>query len=250
MTKGILNEDQRAKMREATHEAAIALVDDLGHVRTMATVMDPNAGDIRRFSNQLRRLLIEGALVRVAAPRTGKIHIEAPDAKLFHHRNDKAPFPFAFTDTVTVFGIQISVLAIEQANSTPMEPQGFDSDARIKLPVDTFCNQRVLCYQGRWVTRANVIKYIANVAHGVHSGEAKEDAHALIRHIRYAMRGSLIQGVPSFGFDLKVFEAIDPPLPQGRDDIDIALLSLRATAQHLVQSDDIKALETSIHDDG
>jgi hypothetical protein len=68
-----LSDDERRAMIAATHDMALAMVDDLEHIRELLAKSEPTAGDIRRMSNVLRRILIDnsGDLRKVATPRIG-----------------------------------------------------------------------------------------------------------------------------------------------------------------------------------
>ena len=50
--------------------------------------------------------------------------------------------------------------------------------------LDGFLSQKILCLGGEWVSRGAVIKYVANVASGVHSTVPEDPEHLLIARIR------------------------------------------------------------------
>jgi len=79
-----LSPANRQKLLETTREPAIALAEDVAHLRQFAGKMDPTASELRRLSSILRRLLVERDLGAVAAPRIGKILLNAPDNKPFY----------------------------------------------------------------------------------------------------------------------------------------------------------------------
>jgi hypothetical protein len=96
------------------------------------------------------------------------------------------------------------------------------------------------------VTRADVIKYVANVAHGVHTSDAKEPAHLLIREVRNRIQISSNGGMFQLGFVAEVRSAADTPIKADPKNLDAALLVLFGTGQHLVASPDVIKLEAEI----
>jgi hypothetical protein len=65
------------ELLNVTRGAAMALVEDLPHIREVVNRPDPDKGELRRLSNELRRLLIDngGDLRDVAAPRIGRFKL-------------------------------------------------------------------------------------------------------------------------------------------------------------------------------
>ncbi len=68
------------------------------------------------------------------------------------------------------FGIQQRAICVTQGNQ-PFEPSDFDRDLTIDLTIDSFVKQDVICFQGQWASRKNVIQYVRHVGSGVHSGK-------------------------------------------------------------------------------
>ena len=54
----------------STRETAAAFIEDMRHLRDV--VNKPDATELRRLTNILRRLLIDGDLGKIAAPRIGR----------------------------------------------------------------------------------------------------------------------------------------------------------------------------------
>jgi hypothetical protein len=74
-----LSEDEKAAMCAETHQAAIALLDDLEFMREAISKDAPSRTDVRRISPALRRVLIEPHLLAVASPRIGRLQIPVAD---------------------------------------------------------------------------------------------------------------------------------------------------------------------------
>lgn len=242
-------------MIAATRDSAAVLADDLQHIREVVAREQPSAGDLRRLSNQLRRILVEGDLRKVAAPRLGRIEICAPDLRSIYRANEKNPFLFIAADGFSTHGVHLATLCVNEGPSA-RELTGYSPDARVPLRIETFQNQRVLCFRGQWVSRADIIKYVANVAHGVHSGQPKEISHLLIRKIRAACTIDMIHqspgpgmpevNMPRISFNPEVLAPVDLIIQLNPRKVDIALMHLISTGQFLTSSSDVIELERII----
>lgn len=232
-------------MRAATLEAAIALVDDLNHIRTVLSKPDPTPGDVRRLSAQLRRILVERDLAKVATPRIGRIFLTASDLKPVYVSNRSNPIPYFAAAGVEIFGVFIAAAMVERGGKTrPL--QGYSPDAIVLLRLDNFMAQRVICFEGEWIRRLDIIKYIANIAHGVHSGTIKEPVENLIRRVRHVSRMSVKDGTPLIENNFSIFSTFELPVIVDRKHIDCVLIEVFATASHLVNSPDVLRLEKII----
>lgn len=232
-------------MRAATFEAAIALADDLDHIRTVLSKLDPTPGDIRRLTAQLRRILVERGLAEIASPRIGRICLTAPDLKPIYVSNRHDPIPFFAAAGVSIFGISIAAAMVDRAGK-PRPLPGYSPDATVTLRLDNFMTQNVVCFEGEWLRRLDIIKYIANIAHGVHSGTIKESVEKLIKRARHASGMSVVDGIPTMKHNVAVFSAIELPAIADRKHVDCVLIEVFATASHLVNSPDVLRLEEVI----
>jgi hypothetical protein len=240
-----LSDGQKAELRKSTLEASVVLIDDLAHIREILAKPEPTAGDIRRLTAQLRRILIERDLAVIAAPRVGRISLQAPDTKPITISNRANPVPFFSAGGADVFGVHVAAAIIEKGNAARSLP-GFDPEARVLLKVDNFLTQNVVCFQGEWIGRGEFIKYIANVAHGIHTGTIKESSEQLIRRVRNAWKFELINGTPTMSSNVAVFSNAELPANVDRKAIDCALLEVLAAASLMVKSPEVIALEAVI----
>jgi hypothetical protein len=127
----------------------------------------------------------------------------------------------------------------------------FNPDQTVSLPMDNFLAQNVICLKGKWATRRDVIKYIANIGSGVHSGRDKEDVHHLLNRVRRACRYSAPGGaspdqLAGVHFNLEALGEGDIPFIYTEADIDPVLVELLASAHFLAISPDIINLETVV----
>ncbi len=83
-----LSYKERQQMLADTKPAAAAFLDDIAHVRAVTHSKSPTPTEIRHLSNLLRRLMHEGDLSAIAAPRLGKIHLATPENDTTSSRAD------------------------------------------------------------------------------------------------------------------------------------------------------------------
>lgn len=142
-----------------------------------------------------------------------------------------------YSGHATVFGIRL--LSVVNYSSTDGSPS-FDPSKQIDLPIDTFLKQRVICLGGEWVTRSEVIKYIANVAQGVHSGSARSPADNLVRKMRSRLSVALKDNIPNINLSSSGLH--EPDLALDRSGVDCGLIELLAAAGFVVNSPDVITL--------
>ena len=239
-------EDYKEEWRKKTIEAAAALIDDLKHFRKIINSDLVTAGDIRRLSAQLRRFLVDGALEKVAGPRVGRIRIPAPASQKFRDANAAMKIPFLGLANVRIFGVNIASAMLDVGDGLIDRGIEFDPNARIDLSVDDFMRQGVIILDGDWITRRDVIRYIANVADGVHSGDIKDDRERLIKRARHAMAVKVKGETPTIIANIAALATDDLPLNADPNKVDWVLIELLAAACFVCEAPDIIALEAFI----
>jgi hypothetical protein len=232
-----LSGDAKRAMIAATHESALAMVDDLQHMREVTAKSEPTPGDTRRLSNPLRRILIDnnGDLRKVSAPRLGRIELLVPDILPLVQSGEKQPYAFLSAGIADVFGISVDAWMADpgaRAREVPDYQPGRTASVRL----DGFLSQRVICFNGQWVSRGDIIKYVANVAHGVHSGDPKEPNHALLSKIRYIATMKVENETPELFFNPQLIATGDKPLVFNRSALDLVLLQLISAVRYLTIS--------------
>jgi hypothetical protein len=239
-----LTPEAREQLVSATREAAAAFIEDLVHIRNVVNKTDPDGAELRRLSNVLRRLLIDGDLRDIAAPRIGRVVLLSPDNKPFLARD--LEYEFFGSASVFCFGIHVRATSAQKGMTTPPNLTDFNPEGTIDLRIDNFLSQRVLCFQNQWVTRRDAIKYIANIASGVHSGTAKDEIDKTIARIRKCAVYSLVDDTATFGLNLAAFNQIEPPFRYTPEAVDPVLVEVLAAANFLQLSPDIGRLEDHI----
>lgn len=242
-------------------------------MRRAAARIETSRGEIRRLTPVLRRLLVDGGtgiLEAIAAPRIGRISLTAPDNKSYYDLERHCWYVFFSSGRVGIFTAKSGPLVYTNFGQPPQGILKHDWAARqgrllqkaaegaggfVTLRVNNFCEQRVLCYMGRWATRRSIIQYVARVADGVHSGAPENDSERLIEQMRtscsYRVNGDTIEVdlMPELGPNRAAMQvALPQPLPETfqPSSIDPVLLEVLATAQHLVDSPDVARLEEAI----
>lgn len=237
-----LTSEMRSSMIASTRGAAEAFIEDIAYLRGLPDVPNIQPSELRRMSAVLRRLLVEGDITVVAAPRIGRFHFLAPDNKRARHESKKKPFLFFATASVPVGNAaveHIGILKSPEENSYSDEQPG-----SVKLRIDGFMSQPVLCLDGVWISRRDAIKYAANIASGVHSGSPTEDSEKRLSQLRRRYRYWVEDENFQIRVDLESKSESDPPLAY-----DPVLLELHAAAIWLLKSDDTARLETIIKDE-
>jgi hypothetical protein len=264
---------QKTAMIAATYDAAKAMIDDLDHIREIIAKPVPTSGDLRRMSNLLRRLLIDsgGDLRKIAPPRLDhRLHLLAP--KLDASVGQRQPWYFASVGTFGLFGSRQStdIVVPDPQSKTiappvsppytqsrrleytlsgrPIPPSESNIEKTVSLPLDRFLTQPVLYYAKKWIGRADVIKFIANIASGVHSGTPKEDiVYENLHQIRQIFALLIEDGKVTLRIH-HPFNLLDGEKPIDVDQfgLDYALLQIMSAARYLVLSPDVLVLEKII----
>jgi hypothetical protein len=242
-----LKPERRAELLSATHEAAGAFAEDMAHVRETVNKQSQDRGELRRLSNVLRRFLIDngGDLKDIAAPRVGRIAILTPDNKPVYQTDGKRPHAFFASGGVMIFGV-LGRAAAAIEGSTPHLYENFDPAAVIESSPDNFLAQKVLCLAGKWVRRRDALKYIANIASGVHSGAPKSDTEKLIARIRQSASFTAMPNGLVLKFKIDGLFSSEPAFKYERDAIDPVLVEVLAAGHFLEMSPDIRRLEEAI----
>lgn len=258
----ILSDEGRAELRQSTFESAVALADDLQRLRRLAD--DPNltATDVRGTSAILRRILVEGDLSTVAAPRIGRIYLSAPDNRPYYRHNQTYRFKFFAS-----LGLQrpqyrlggnlvlenpLETIAVPRWTLRPHQRiKGISETVQaVSLRVGAFLSQKVICLNNAWVSREECIKFIANQKFGVHSGKGglSQDEQILSKLMTVATVALSVKGNESV-------ITIDPGAlssrksripPRSENTIDIVSAEVFSAAYFLTGFPDVMRLEEEI----
>lgn len=242
-----MSAEHRVKMIVATRESAAALSEDIEHLREVLAGPTPKRAELRRMSAIMRRLLVDGDLSMIGGPRIGKICILGPDNKPAYANAERTELAYFSSAGVKLFGVELRAASAHyEGKYQPLLE--FDPDRRVPMRIDNFLAQRVLCVSGDWSTRKEVIKYLANIASGVHSNTPVEPSDLKVARARRVMAYKIVNGSLGFHFDGKAIADKDPQhLNLDPTSLDPALVELLAAIRFLVESPDINRLENVIH---
>jgi len=241
-----MSPDHRRELLKMSREAAAAFVEDLQHFREVLSQTKVSRGEIRRLSGAVRRILVDRDIATVAAPRLGRIMLSAPDNKEVYRFSRRMSLDFFGSAGVPIFGCELRGFVLYQSKPGAHELI-FDPDAKVTFRVDNFLSQDVLCFRGQWVSRNGVIKYVANIGSGVHSGTVRENEERTLAAVRNFAHYSLRESGPHIDLDMSTVSNVsNPTFNYTPDTIDPVLVELLASIHFLVTSDDVKKLENGL----
>lgn len=112
-------------------------------------------------------------------------------------------------------------------------------DQVVQLNIQSFLRQQCFSFKGEFVTREDVIKYVANKAGSAHFDRKGRDA--VIDRIRGACQICLTDdGMPSLGFNIDAIESKNFSFNPNPKNIDPIFIEVAATAWYLTESRSIQ----------
>lgn len=253
-----LSDVEKLAMVAATHEVGLNLIDDLVHIREVVGKIDITSGDLRRLSNQLRRLLIDngGDLRKISPPRLNRpLKLLAPSTKTSKRAIRDNLYTFYSLGQSGIYGTRTEEFFIRTIyTARPNNHSPFitykkpalvgHKEQYVELKLSNFLSQQILYFYGQWVSRSDIIKYVANVGGGVHSGDHRERSHEVMQRIRRLGSIKLIDGHAKWRGHLGA--ARDHRIHIERDGVDMVLNQIMAAARYISISPDIIELENII----
>jgi hypothetical protein len=224
-------------------ELDTANYEDLLHLTSLWSMSNLTNADIRRSSNIVRRLLHYKEIVNSSAPRSLRLTFNAPDNKALVRASANGHLDFFQSAGTTVMGLWFRASTVSR-NDQQLQASmaGFDPDAVIELRLESFLDQPVFSFLGQQISRRSVILYVANKAAGTHFDEDRPSEFSTLDRIRSAVSIKLVDGIPSFGFDVSRFDpAKDTFIPSGSG-IDPVFIELAATIRYFTESPSVKVL--------
>lgn len=179
----------------------------------------------------------------------GRCLIPTFDNKPLQKAEGKHPYLFFASGGAITFGVRFRAAKMDHSHQR-RSIVGFDPEATVNLPIDNFLTQKVLCIDGLWLKRDDVIKYVANKASGVHSGDPDTKEFKALERISRCVSFAIEQAGDEkrcvVNFEMDQYLVPNPPLRYDPKGIDPVLAELLAACHCLAQSDDIKTLESRI----
>jgi len=256
-----MEEEIRKRLVEETRESAILVYEDIEHLNSVIEKSETKAVDLRHSSAILRRWLVEGALKKVANPRVGKMNLKAIDNSPIYRVTNAGKIHQFVSGGASIHGIFLTAL-MGNAGQESARLENFHPDRTIDLTLDSFQRQRVIFTQETWITRAQVIKFVANVDSGVHDGLPLESWGVVLSEFRQQISIDLITPSASERLEMKMPDEIKTipsvtfsdgnpaseirPANYTPNRINGVLLELLATIHFLVKSKDLQNLTAVI----
>ncbi|MFT3989124.1 hypothetical protein [Aestuariivirga sp.] len=243
-----LDPEKSAIMRKGTRESAVALLEDVQRFREILSNPTPDRVTLRHLVAPLRRILIDNDLAKVAGPRIGKIRIKAPNTARLADSWPTGVLGFYIAGGAPIFDTSardmmvIPVELDEKLDKTQI-------DKFLLLDAHSFMAQRVLYFQGKWITRLAILEYIGYVAAGIHS-PSHDRVISPEQRVLAEIRASAAFEKDNLIFGEKLFRV--PPIDEepafvcSPARVDVLLWEILSTTHYLSNSPDIAALEAYI----
>lgn len=233
------------QMRAFTRDAAAALVEDMHLIRDLLARVPPgpSRAEMRRLSASLRRLVVEEDLQKVATPRLGRVHLSVPDLK--------ALVPYGFTLFLTVGPPGVVMAARPNGEGLPDKELRALTNERVIVNTHGFNTQPTICFNGHWIRRLDVIKFVANALSGVHSGKTQQTQEYELLSVVRAVLTRKIESDNSTTVTINhsLFSRASVQTSYTPDLLDPTLLDLLATAKYISDSPDVIELEKVIREE-
>ena len=256
MSKG---EKTKLGLISASRDKAVAFIEDFDHIKELVKTQYPERGTIRRLSSVIRRLLIDndGDLRDIAAPRIGRFHVLGYDLRCVHKYSTENFYYFfangpanLYAGRYCMIGAFVKEKVIVELGKAKLDSTSIlmrNSEAvLVSLSQDAFLSQKILCGDGVWFSRRGVLKYIANIASGVHSGIPTNPTDVLLKRMRYSLSNYQDALNLRLFADPSRLDEPDPGIELEPYMVDVVLLEILATAYLLSISLDLIQLEQSI----
>ena len=113
------------------------------------------------------------------------------------------------------------------------------------VKIESFKNQRIFCFESQWISRAEVIEFVANKASGVHSSEPSDQVLPAIRRSFTYDRGengdiNVLMNLPGTPAEK------EKPFEYNPKKIDPLLAEILGASRLIVESPDVVRLEEAI----
>lgn len=242
---------------------------DLHYLEELVSKTKVSNDEIGRASVTLRKLIVYDDLQRVANARRKRLHLNIPDARMFLYNVEEDDDIVAFQlGGYRALGLEMMAATLAKGNRARPLKSEFDPSARIAVPLKTFSKQGVFhlkivqpageagVYTSRiTVTRAEVIKYVANkMGYAHYDTQRDRQADMALDDARRMVVLSLQNGIPTLSLDVNALQdpvyraSKSPPgIGQNRhDEHDLVLLEMLGAARLLVESEAVKELQELI----
>lgn len=225
-------------------ETEIRFVEDFRWLSEMIDRNPPAYGDIRRSSAVLRRFFPDTHdFHRLASFWAPKPTLLAFDNLPFYRAADRAEvIPMFVSGGRGFLEHNIVALSVPGPFDGISMPAAFE-ERIVSLNVDAWEKQKLICFWGTWASRADLIKYVANRAHGVHAGKDKDKLDESLSMLRRVVQISRHEeGYPRVAIDPTAPFVVNADFTPRPNELDCILFEYSCTVRFLVDSPDAIAL--------
>jgi len=218
----------------------VAALEDLVTLKAAVEDIDIENRQIRNISGILRRLLIDNDIQNVSRKYIPKITIQTPDNNEIYRSSRKSPFLFFQSCGCKIRGIWMRAI-IAEYGSVPRQLE-FNPGTTVDLKINNFLRQNVFCFKGEWVSRSDVIKYVANKASGVHSDTKRGGPYKILDYIRNALTISVEDERLETTLNIDNIEFPNDEFKFSSKSVDPVFLELLAATHFFLDSSDVHSL--------
>lgn len=226
-------------------------LDNIRQLKRLLNSDDVTQADIRIYAGFIRYLLIDhgGGIARSAKKWGVKIEFICPDTKPLVRNASNGYVSFFSASYVVISGVGIGAFRIYDGPHKKTD-DGYDLEKCVTLNLESMCKQIVMFGEGKFLTRADVLKYVANKAGGIHwdrtaSGPLPEDKMRAFEQIRKETRVSVKDGIPK----ILVVSPGEPARDEFRyapDELDLVYVEFYALAYLIFNADSVQLLAQTI----
>ncbi|MCU6499564.1 hypothetical protein LPN04_17355 [Rugamonas sp. A1-17] len=225
------------------------LLGDLNNLTKFKDSINPTQDEVRLHASTVRRLLLDGLLPSAAGSRRIPLFFNVPDVQPIVRAARNGYIACFNLGGIEVFGVGVTGSMISR-NERPGDIE-FDTSKFISLKLDSFLRQPVAFINEIFVTRLEVINYVANKAGGVHydpkpSSALPQEKIMAIGQLRHSLRLGLKNGIPVFGFRLDGLIDESTNFRYEPEFLDIIFLEFLATIHFIIESEEVKKLQIQI----
>lgn len=245
-------------------ELDTAVLEDLSYLMKLARSGTWTNHHVRQAAGQLRRFLYYEDLKRCAGSWGIKIEFDAPDARGLQREAEAGRLTYYQVAGLPVLGrvylrnITVGMPDARGEATIRVDMRKFPSEFdhvpenTVSLSFDSFCRQRVFFFGGRFITRLDVLLYVAHKAAAGHFDENRQGVDATLTHIRSAVKVSLggspdiAETMPTFMFDWTAVEKPRDQFVPSPSSVDVVFMELAATNRYLCRSKATIALHDAL----
>jgi hypothetical protein len=249
-----------------TRDQAIAFLEDIRTLTKLVERAETLPADLRQNSVILRRWIVEGngaALQSVAAPRIGRVNIQAIDNNPVYRAERRGGLNSFVSGGCTIHGTLVAAAMMTEGPS-PLNLDDYHPDKREQFSLTTFSKQKVIYSKGRWITRQEIIKFVANVDFGVHAGQAVADWELILADFKMNLCIDMrkvsdedrppgmpknVKEIPEISWNVVQLTDSSEALLYRPSRVNGILIELLATMCFLVNSPDVQRLVHLIHEE-